>query len=49
MLTLVFGVSMFWNVSLNFIYIIVRHVAVHVFDFLLTHSNKSMIIELAWG
>ena len=22
---------------------------VHVFDFLLTHSNKFMMIELAWG
>ena len=28
--------------------IIARHVPVHVFDFILTHSKKIMIIELAW-
>ena len=27
--------------------IIARHVPVHVLDFILTHSNKYMIIELA--
>ena len=30
--------------------IIARHVPVHVLDFyILTHSNKYMIIESAWG
>ena len=28
--------------------IIARHVPVHVLDFILTHSHKFMIIELAW-